>query len=74
MTEKANGNGKWGPREWTALAVAVLTVVGMVIAAEARFVRLEQYRVDQSRTDRALERIEDKLDELKDDVAEMRRK
>lgn len=68
-----NGNGR--STFWQILLGVLILVVGLVVgyyANEAKvrkeFVTMEQYNIDQARSDRWRERMEDKIDHILDKV------
>lgn len=65
MPEEKNGYARW----WqvvAAMIVAALAIVGFLLAQENKFVHKEEYRIDQTRMERQLDRIEAKLDTMQD--------
>lgn len=63
MAEERNGYARW----WQVVAAMVasgIAVLTFILAREASVVHIDQYRVDQSRMERQLDRIEQKLDAI----------
>ena len=66
MADERNGYARW----WHVVAAMVAAGVGVlsfILAREANVVHVDQYRVDQSRIERQLDRIEQKIDGMQGD-------
>ena len=66
MADERNGYARW----WQVVAAMVaagVAVLSFILAREANVVHVDQYRVDQARIERALDRIEQKLDSIQAD-------
>lgn len=66
MADERNGYARW----WQVVAAMVaagVAVLSFILAREANVVHVDQYRVDQSRIERQLDRIEQKIDGMQGD-------
>lgn len=58
-----NGYIRW-PGAIVALIASFVAILSFILTQENKFVHTEQYRVDQARTEKQLDRMEEKLDRI----------